>query len=132
MLQRFLAGARRVSPVARHALATVLSLPPRRSDLPPRLARGLPCCLRPEAEGSASGVLFFSRPPVGSLALRPGDSLTIPRMVLSIGFRNSVSFLPAIQATRLPTVTSVGLSPTEHASLRWTHCFAKIPSARRS
>ena len=37
LLQRFLAGARRVSPVARHALATVLSLPPRRSDLTSRL-----------------------------------------------------------------------------------------------
>src|SRR5215469_3011861 len=69
---------------------------------------------------------FFSRPPVGSLALRPGDSLTIPGMALSIGFRNSVSFLPAIQATRLPTVTSVGLSPTEHVRLRWTHLSAKI------
>src|SRR5215472_17165450 len=48
------------------------NLPPRRSDLPPRSARGLPCCLRPEREGSASGFYFFSRPPVGSLALRPG------------------------------------------------------------
>ena len=82
----------------------------------------------PRTRGLASGVYFVSRPPVGSLALRPGDSLTIPRMALSIGFRNSVSFLPAIQATRLPTVTSVGLSPTEHASLRWTHCIAKTRS----
>jgi hypothetical protein len=36
---------------------------------------------------------------MGSLALRPGDLLTILEMALSIGFRNSVSFLPAIQAT---------------------------------
>jgi hypothetical protein len=39
---------------------------------------------------------------VGSLALRPGDSLTIPRMALSVGFIRFVS-------------------PAEHASLRWTH-----------
>ncbi len=29
----------------------------------------------------------MSGPPMGSLALRPGDSLTIPRMALSVGFR---------------------------------------------
>ena len=40
---------------------------------------------------------------------------------MSIGFRNSVSLLPAIQATGLLIVTPVGLSPTEQASLRWTH-----------
>jgi hypothetical protein len=45
----------------------------------------------------------------------------IPRMIWSIGFKDSVSFLLAIQATRLLTFASVGLSPTEHASLRWTH-----------
>jgi Protein of unknown function (DUF3489) len=38
-------------------------------------------------------------------------------MVLSIGFRSSVSFLSAIQATGLLTFAPVGLSPTEHASL---------------
>jgi len=42
-------------------------------------------------------------------------------MALSIGFRNSVSLLFAIQATRLLTFASVGLSPTEHSSLSWTH-----------
>jgi hypothetical protein len=44
-----------------------------------------------------------------------------PTMMSSIGFRNSVSLLPAIQATRLLTLASVGLSPTEYASLCWTH-----------
>jgi hypothetical protein len=119
-LHRFLDGSRTVSPVARHALVTVLPLPPRRSVMTSRSAHVMPCCLRPEPEGSASEVYFLSRPPVGSLSLRPGDSLTIPRMALSIGFRNSVSFLPAIQATRLLALTLVGLSPTEHASLNWT------------
>jgi hypothetical protein len=41
-------------------------------------------------------------------------------MALSIGFGNSVSLLFAIQATRLLTFASVGLSPTEHPSLSWT------------
>src|SRR5215472_2331325 len=37
-------------------------------------------------------------------------------MALSIGIRNSISLLPAIQATRPLTITLVGLSPTEHTS----------------
>src|ERR1700736_3803172 len=41
-------------------------------------------------------------------------------MALSIGFGKSVSLLFAIQATRLLTFASVGLSPTEHSSLPWT------------
>jgi len=54
---------------------------------------------------------------MGSFALRPGDLLTILKMALSIGYRSSVSFPPAIQATGLLTFAPVGLSPTEHASL---------------
>ena len=38
-----------------------------------------------------------------------------------MGFRSSVSLLPAIQATGLPTLTPAGLTPAEHASLSWTH-----------
>ena len=40
---------------------------------------------------------------------------------MSIGVRNSVSLLPAIQATGLLIVAPAGLSPAEQASLRWTH-----------
>ena len=68
---------------------------------------------------------------MGSLALRPGDLLTILKMALSIGFGNSVSLLFAIQATRLLTFASVGLSPTEHSSLSWTHSrTAGFPKVR--
>ena len=63
----------------------------------------------------------LSRPNLRLLSLRPDDLLTIQEMALSIGFRNSVSLLSAIQATRLLTFASVGLSPTEHSSLSWTH-----------
>jgi hypothetical protein len=41
--------------------------------------------------------------------------------LLSIGFRILVSRHPAIQATGPLTLTPAGLSPAEHASLRWTH-----------
>ncbi len=49
-------------------------------------------------------------------------------MALSMGIRLLVSRQPAIQATRLLTLTLVGLSPTERASLHWTH----IPDGRIS
>src|SRR5260370_1505427 len=41
-------------------------------------------------------------------------------MALSIGFGNSVSLLPAIQATRLLTFASMGLSPIEHTCFSWS------------
>jgi hypothetical protein len=71
--------------------------------------------------GARLPVLGVSRPPMGSLSLRPGDSLTIPRMALSVGFIRFVSSTYATQATGFLTFAPVGLSPTEHASLRWTH-----------
>ena len=71
---------------------------------------------------------IFSRPPLGSLSLRPGDLLAIPRMALSVGFIRFVSSTDATQATGLPTFAPVGLTPTEHASLCWTHCSAKTSS----
>jgi len=50
-------------------------------------------------------------PPTGSLALRPGDSLTILTMALSVGFIRFVSSTNATQATRSLTFTPVGLLP---------------------
>jgi hypothetical protein len=58
---------------------------------------------------------------MGSRALRPGDSLTLLPRALSIGFIRFVSSTDAIHATGLLTLTPVGLTPTEQASLRWTH-----------
>jgi hypothetical protein len=68
--------------------------------------------------------MSISRPRLRSLSLRSGDSLTIPEMALSIGFRVSVSLNPAIQATGLLALAAAGLTPAEHASLRWTHLGA--------
>ena len=45
-----------------------------------------PCCLRPSLRARPPG-LALSRPPLRSLALRPGDSPPSLRMALSIGFR---------------------------------------------
>src|SRR6516162_1491601 len=73
------------------------------------------------AQWMGAPVLGVSRPLRGSLALRPGDSLTILTMALSVGFIRFVSSTNATQATGLLTFAPVGLSPTEHASLRWTH-----------
>jgi len=42
-------------------------------------------------------------------------------MTLSIDFSSSVTLLAAIQATGLLVFTLTGLTPAEHASLRWTH-----------
>ena len=98
LLHRFLDGTRTVSPVARHVLVTVLPLPPRRSDLSRRSVCDMPWSLRPTIKGSAFGV-FLSRPPMGSLSLRPGNSLTIPRTALSVGFIRFVSSAHATQAT---------------------------------
>jgi hypothetical protein len=79
-------------------------------------------------ERSASGSLFFSRPPLGSLSLRPGDSLTILiKMALSVGFIHFVSSGNATQAKGLLTSTPVGLPPTEHVCSYWTHLCAIIP-----
>src|SRR3954464_4793678 len=57
----------------------------------------------PSPSGCGLGLRGFalSGPPLRSLVLRPGDSPATPRMTVSMGFRHSVSFLPAIPATGL-------------------------------
>src|ERR1022692_1396778 len=65
---------------------------------------------------------------MGSLSLRPGDLLTIPKMALSVGFIRFVSSTDATQAKGLLTFTPVGLPPTEHVCLSWTHSLPIIPS----
>ena len=76
-------------------------------------------------ESSASGSEPFEATS-HLLLLRPDDSLTILTMALSIGIRVSVSLRSAIQATRLLTVASVGLSPTEHTNLNWTRSHMAV------
>ncbi len=63
---------------------------------------------------------------MGSLTLRPGNSLTVPKTALSVSFTRFVSSTDVTQATGLLTLAPVGLTPTEHASLRWTHSLRKL------
>jgi hypothetical protein len=63
----------------------------------------------------------LSRLPLGSLTLRPGDSLTTLLMASSMGFRGLVSPPPAIQATGHLAFAPAGLTPAEHVCLLWTH-----------
>ena len=124
-LRRFLGGTRTVSPVARHALVTVLPLPPRRSDITRRSVCAIPCCLRPTTEGSAFGLFSveatrgFTFVAARSLAHHPQDGF--------VDWLHPLRFLrgcnPSYGAL---TLTPVGLSPTEHASLRWSHFGPKI------
>jgi hypothetical protein len=58
---------------------------------------------------------------MGSLSLRPGDSLTVPRTALSVGFIRFVSSTNATQATGFRLFPRWDSPPTEHASLRWSH-----------
>ncbi len=90
-------------------------------ESPPKPAFGDPCCLHPFSAGSASGTSEFSRPPVGSLSLRPGDARTNPKLAWSMGLRPSVSLQSAIQATGSLALTLAGLPPAEDTSLTWTH-----------
>ena len=93
---------------------------PAEVEQPSHSAFGCPCCLRRWVVGSAFGAWHFR----GHLCvhLRYGPmTRSLPRETLSIGFRMLVSRHPAIQATGLLTLTPAGLSPAEHASLRWTH-----------
>jgi len=121
LLQRFLPGTRRASPVARYVLVTVLSLPPRRSEI--AVSNSFRLLILPSPHSCGLGLRGFSLsgPPVRSLSLRPGDSLTSLTDALSMGFKYSVSLLPAIQATGLLILTLAGLTPAEHTSLSWTH-----------
>jgi hypothetical protein len=50
-------------------------------------------------------------------------------MALSVGFIRFVFSTDTTQAKGLLTFTPVGLLPTEHVSLSWTHSFAKIQNA---
>src|SRR5215813_6802972 len=75
----------------------------------------------PSHQGLGLRPFALSRLPPRSLTLRPGDSLTILKMAVSMGFRASVSLGPAIQATGPLVLAPAGLTPAERARLRWTH-----------
>ena len=113
LLQKFLSGTRRVSPVARHVLVTVLSLPPRRSGLAVSISLRLPILPSPYGCGLGLRGFSLSGPPVRSLSLWPGDSLTIPMD----------SFVDGLQI--------FGFPPTCHPSYRASDSYpGRIDSCR--
>ena len=121
LLQRFRFGTRRASPVAQYVLATVLSLPPRRSVLVVSIRFRLNMLPSPYGRGLGLWGFSLSGPPLRSLSLWPGDLLTSLWIALSMGFSYSVSLLTAIQAIGVLILTLAGLTPAEHTSLSWTH-----------
>src|SRR5258708_239160 len=98
-----------------------------------RLGQPAPChaAFAPKEGARPPDLYFVSRPLLGSLSLRPGDLLTIPKMALSVGFIRFVFSTDMTQAKGLLTFTPVGLLPTEHVCLSWTHSLAKTLADRR-
>src|SRR6266850_5768445 len=120
LLRRFRAGTRRASPVALHVLVTVLSLPPRRGEHPYRSVFGCSCGLRPPVEGSALGDTHFRGHNAFTVCYGP--------VTRGLPWGDLVDRLQSFSFHRLRypnygalTSTPAGLSPAEHASLRWTH-----------
>jgi hypothetical protein len=130
LFHRLLDGTRTVSPVARHALVPVLPLTTPPEWQAASSARALSCCLRPEREGSASGIILYR----GHhwVHLRCGPVTRSPSRGWLCRSASSVSFPPRMRPKlrRFLTFPPVGLSPTEHASLSWTHCLANIASGQ--
>ena len=110
LLQRFLSGTYRTSPVS------VVSLSPCRRHYPAGV-----CYLL-----SQSAIAHFvftcieaARPPISntsltrlaqrSLTLQPGNSLASPGLTLSVGFNMSIALHAATRARRLLAVTAAGL-----------------------
>ena len=83
LLRRFLDGARRASPVAQHDLVTVLSLPTPPKCCAASVLASLHAAFARKVRARAFGLQYF-RGHMGSLALRPADSLT----TLEDGFVN--------------------------------------------
>ena len=125
LLRRFLDGTRTASPVAWHVLVTVLSLPPRHRDVPHQIVwRHI---LLPSSDTRKLGLwgLFFCR---GHLwvHLCYGPVTRSPSSRWLCQSASSARFLHERDSSyRALTFSPVGLSPTEHASLRWTHSCPK-------
>ena len=130
LLQRFLPGTRRASPVAQHVLVAVLPLPPRRSEVAASVSLRHLMLPSPGRRGLGLRGLFsvgatceFTFVAARRLAHHPSDGF-VDRLQV-IGFPPTCD--PSYGAL---TLTPVGLAPTEHTSLCWTHSFPKTPSER--
>ena len=127
LLHRFLDGTRTVSPVAQHVLVTVLPLttPPewhaasvslRRVMLPSPHKRGLGLRMSVFCRGH-----HWVHSRCGPVTRSPSRGW-LCRSASSVSFPHSTD---ATHATGFLTLAPVGLTPTEHACLLWTHSCAK-------
>lgn len=80
--------------------------------------------------GLGLGFFKLSRPPLRSLSLRPGDSLTILMMALPMGFKALISLLSAILLQGLWSFPwrACLAAPAGHRSLGWTHKCPFVPT----
>ena len=97
----FSMGRGRLLQLLSMSFVTVLSL-----TTPPECrpaSASLRCAILPSLDTRELGLrgLFFVEATTGSLPLRPGDSLTILKMALSVGFTRFVSSADAAQVTGL-------------------------------
>jgi hypothetical protein len=119
LLWQFLARTRRVSPVAQRTLVTMPSLPPRWRDSALQFVCAESCGLRLRPRSSTSRVVITRLPYVRfrySLVTRDHPFDGFVGRLQSLGFPP-----PCYPSYGAPTLTPVGLSPTECASLSWTH-----------
>jgi hypothetical protein len=120
LLRWFPSGMRRGSPVAQRVLVSMPSLPPRQSGPPRQPVCDGPYCLRLSVAGSASGAAHFRGHRCVrlrySLETRPHPEDEAVERLQRVSFPSPCA--PSYRALAFPLV---GLPPTEHASLRWTH-----------
>jgi hypothetical protein len=119
LLQCFLAGARRASPVAWYVLAAVLSLSPRRDQDASSVRFRHPMLPSPFVfAGSASGFICFR----GHFACHYGPvTCNLPKRDLVDGLQ-SLGFPPPCHPSYgASDFCPAGLIPAEHTSLRCTH-----------
>src|ERR1700675_1722988 len=119
LLRRFRAGTRRASPVARHVLFTVLWLPPRRGEIRIGQSSAAHAAFALQLKARPSGILIFEA---------TTRSLYYGPVTRSLPWGDFVDRLQSFSFHHLCypnygalTFTPAGLSPAEHASLRWTH-----------
>jgi hypothetical protein len=104
----------------------VPSLPPRRSEIVVSVRLRLFMLPSPSRLRARPSEIFTFEATSTFILITARSLARPPRRRASIGFRNSVSLLSAIQATELLTFAPAGLSPAEHASLRWTQPYVTL------
>jgi hypothetical protein len=125
LLRRFLAGTRRASPVARHVLATVLSLPPRRGEgaasvrfRHPMLPSPYGCELGPRIQDVSA---HARRAGCGDAGVAFGSSPNVTVVAPEKGIKTLQQLVAAAKAK--PGSITFGKPACEFSPLRWMRCL---------